>query len=137
MASRGCAPTLPPVTEGEARTFLMQWWDGVWHGGDIGLIDELMADTYVQHSTRGNAVLDRQKFKELMVQYQRVLHGPVTTIDDFTVDGDKLWLRATSKGVNLETNAVSIVTWLLVYRFEEGHLAEGWVATIPDVDWNA
>jgi hypothetical protein len=123
------------VTEDEAADFIRDWWDGVWHKGDIELLDWIVADRYVQHTSRGTAELVRAELKERMVQYQRVLHGAVTTVDDHTVDGDTLWMRATSRGVNLETNSPSIVTWMLAYRFEKGRVVEGWIATIPDVDW--
>jgi hypothetical protein len=123
------------LNDEEARSFFDRWWKRVWHDGDVGLMDELVAERYVQHSARGNVVLDRGEFKKRMVQYQRVLHGAVTTVDDYTVDGDKLWMRATSRGANLEANAASIVTWLIVYRFEAGRVVEAWVATVPDIDW--
>ena len=124
------------MTDDEAQAFLRDWWEGVWHRGDFSLIDRLVGERYLQHTARGNAVLSRAELKERMSQYQRVLHGPDTTVDAYTVDGDRLWVRATSRGANLETNAPSLVTWLLTYRFEGGRLVEGWVATVPDVDWN-
>ena len=58
-----------------------------------------------------------------------------TTIDDRVVDGDRVWTRATSKGINRETGERSIVTWLLVQRIEGGRIAEHWVATFTGVDW--
>ena len=60
-----------------------------------------------------------------------------TTIDDRAVDGDRVWTRATSKGINRETGERSVVTWLLVQRIDDGRIAEHWVATFPGVDWTA
>ena len=123
------------MTDEEAQAFVRRWWGEVWHDGDLGVAGELFADTYVQHSARGNVTLTGREFQERLVQYQRVLHRPTTTVDDLAVIGDKVWMRATSKGVNLETNEASCVTWMACYRFEGGRVAEGWVATVPDVDW--
>ena len=58
-----------------------------------------------------------------------------TTIDDRAVAGDRVWTRATSKGINRETGERSIVTWLLVQRIVGGRIAEHWVATFTGVDW--
>ena len=60
-----------------------------------------------------------------------------TTIDDRVVDGDTVWTRATSTGINRETGERAIVTWLLVQRVVDGRIAEQWVATFPGVDWTA
>ncbi len=58
-----------------------------------------------------------------------------TTIDDRAVDGDRVWTRATSKGINRETGERSLVTWLIVQRIDGGRIAEHWVATFTGVDW--
>jgi hypothetical protein len=65
----------------------------------------------------------------------RLLHDPVTTIDDQVVSGDRVWTRATTQGVNLDTGATSVLTWLVVHRLADGRLAESWSATLPGVDW--
>ena len=123
------------MTDDEADRFLARWWREVWQAGDVGAIDELFSDDFLQHSSRGNVRLSRAEFKSRMVQYQRVLHGASTTVDARTVAGDLLWFRATSNGANLETNERSVVTWMVCYRFEGGRVVEGWVAPVPDVDW--
>jgi hypothetical protein len=64
-----------------------------------------------------------------------VLSRVQTTIDDRVVDGDTVWTRATSTGINRETGERSLVSWLLVQRVVEGRIAEQWVATFPGVDW--
>jgi hypothetical protein len=30
-----------------------------------------------------------------------------------------------------------VVTWMLAYRFEGDRIAEGWISTLPDVDWQS
>ena len=59
--------------------------------------------------------------------------GRVTRV----VDGDTVWTRATSNGINRETGERSVVTWLIVQRVVEGRITEQWVATFPGVDWTA
>jgi ketosteroid isomerase-like protein len=70
-------------------------------------------------------------------EFQRVLSRAETVIEDRVVAGDRVWTRATSRGINRETGERSIVTWLIVQRVEDGRIAEHWVATFPGVDWTS
>ena len=110
-------------------------WDAVWRDGDVAKLDDLIAERYVRHNSMGTEDLSRQELKEAYVQYQRVLHAPVTTVDASAREGDVVFVRATSRGVNIETERPQVVTWMASYRFEGDRIAEGWIATIPDVDW--
>ncbi len=112
-------------------------WDHVWRGSDVAQIDELMADPYIRHNASGTEVVSRAALKDAFVQYQRVLHSPVTTVDSWARTGDTIFLRATSRGVNIETQRPQVVTWMVAYRFEGTRIAEGWIATLADVDWTA
>lgn len=124
------------MTEEEARQFLRDWWDGVWRRGDLSIVDQFVVERCVHHSARGTVSLTPAEYKDRLVQYQRVLHSAVTTVDDLAVAGEKIWFRATSRGINLETSAPSVVTWMVEYRFEGRRIAEAWVAAAPDVAWN-
>lgn len=134
------SPYTPVMTEAgptdeEMIAVVRRLWDGVWRDNDVAVIDELMADRYVRHNAAGTETLTREDLKEAFVQYQRVLHAPVTTVDACARAGDTLFLRATSRGVNIETGGEQVVTWMAAYRFEDLRIAEGWIATVPDVDW--
>jgi ketosteroid isomerase-like protein len=111
-------------------------WDQVWRASDVAQIDELMADPYVRHNASGTEVVSRAALKDAFVQYQRVLRSPVTTVDSWARAGDTIFLRATSRGVNIETERQQVVTWMVAYRFEGLRIAEGWIATLADVDWS-
>ena len=124
------------MTEDELLAFERRWWDQVWGAGDIGLIDQVVTDPYVRHNSAGSRKVSRAELKKDMVQYQRVLHRPTTTIHDHVVSGDKIWLRATSRGANLETGDTSVVTWLVVHRIVDGMLAESWSATLSGISWD-
>jgi hypothetical protein len=123
------------MTEDEASTFVHQWWDGVWGKGDLTLIDQIVTDPYIRHSASGNRVVSRKQLKKDMAQYRRTMHEAVTTFQDRCVVEDKIWTRATSRGMNLETHEASVVTWLIVQRLEGPQLAESWSATLTGVDW--
>lgn len=127
--------TDPDVTADEMLDVVRRLWDVVWRDSDVAALDDVMADRYVRHNAAGTQELSRAELKDAFVQYQRVLHAPVTTVDAAARAGDTLFIRATSRGVNIETGRPQVVTWMVAYRFEGRRIAEGWIATVPDVDW--
>jgi ketosteroid isomerase-like protein len=123
------------VTEDDSAALAARYWQDLWGQQDLALVDELMADPYTRHSAIGTTVLRRTDLKKDLTQAWRLLHGAVTTVDDQAVSGDRVWTRATTRGVNVETGEASVLTWLIVHRVEGGRLAESWSATLPGVDW--
>jgi len=119
----------------ELKALVRRYWDGVWGNRDLDIVDELMTDPYTRHSANGNTVLSRAQLKQEIVHSWELLHGASTTIDDQAIHGDRVWTRATSTGVNLQTGERSVLTWLLIHRVEAGRFAESWSATLPGVDW--
>ena len=121
--------------DSDPRTIVGRYWDGLWRRRDLGVVDELIADPYLRHSSAGSRSLSRAQFKGELKEAWRLLHDPTTTIEDQVADGDRVWTRATTRGVNLETGESSVVTWLVVHRLQGGRLVESWSATLPGVDW--
>ena len=87
------------MRDDEARALVRRWWDGIWREGDLSIVDDLCTDPYTRHTGMGTERLSHQEYKAKLVQTQRVLRGAVTTIDDEVVVGDKVWSRATSRGI--------------------------------------
>ena len=112
-----------------------RWWDEIWRDGDIDAVDELLTDPFVRHTSLGSMVSPRHEYKAMLAEIQRTLCRPETTIDDRVVAGDRVWTRATSHGLNLETSETTVVTWMLIQRIAEGRIAEHWVLTVRGVDW--
>lgn len=83
----------------------------------------------------GTERLTREQYRKRLVQSQRVMRGAATTIDDEVVGGDKVWCRATSRGVNLDTSEASVMTWMVIHRIEGERLAESWTLALPGVEW--
>jgi ketosteroid isomerase-like protein len=125
-----------PLAEQQSGTVIVRhYWDGLWNRRDLGVIDELIAEPYVRHSSAGTRSLSRADFKREVSASWQLLHDPATTVDDQVAAGDRVWTRATTTGVNLDTGETSVVTWLVVHRVAEGRIVESWSATIPGVDW--
>ncbi len=112
-----------------------RWWNDVWRDGDLDCLEEILTDPFTRHAAGGSETLPRRTYRARIAEFQRALSRAITRIDDRTVDGDKVWTRATSHGINRETGEKAVVTWLLVQRFDGDRIAEHWVATLPGVDW--
>jgi hypothetical protein len=121
--------------ESDPRALVARYWDGLWTRRDLGVVDELIGDPYVRHSAGGTRTVSRADFKREIAGAYRLLHDASTTIDDSTAAGDRVWTRATTKGVNLDTGEMSVLTWLTVHRIEGARIVESWTATLPGVDW--
>lgn len=114
-----------------------RWWQSVWTDGDLDVLDEIITDPFVRHSAAGTAVTSCAEYKRLLAGFQRVLHRPVTTIDARDIFGDRIWTRATSRGVNLEAGEPAVVTWLMLQRVDHGRIAEHWTLSVTGVHWSA
>lgn len=123
------------MDEVAAKGLLRSWWDRVWGEGDLGAIDDLLTDPYIRHTSAGTETISAAAYKQKLVQYQRVLHKAVTTVDDEVVVGDRIWTRATSRGLDLETGEMTVITWMTVHRIEGDRIAEVWNAALVGVDW--
>lgn len=114
-----------------------RWWDEIWRDGRLDAVDDLFTEPLMRHTGSGSESCSRAAYKGRLAEAQRVLSRVRTTIDDRVVDGDTVWTRATSSGINRETGERALVTWLLVQRVVDGRITEQWVATFPGVDWTA
>jgi ketosteroid isomerase-like protein len=128
-------PRLSAVDDQDARAVVGLYWDGLWRRRDLTVVDELIGEPYVRHSSAGTRSLTRAQFKRELQQAWQLLHDPATTVEDQVSDGDKVWTRATTQGVNLDTGETSVVTWLVVHRLAGGRVVEAWIASLPGVDW--
>jgi SnoaL-like polyketide cyclase len=121
----------------EPQDVVARYWQGLWRDHDLSVIDELVGEPYVRHSAAGTRSLSRAELKREITGAWRVLHDADTTIEDQVVDGDRVWTRATTHGINLDTGEPSVLTWLVVHRLDAGRLVETWSATLPGVDWRS
>lgn len=125
------------MDEGRALALSARWWDELWRDADVDVADEILTDPFVRHSGTGTAVSSRQEYKAMLAEFQRTLCRPQTSIDDRVIAGDRIWTRATSRGLNRETGETTVVTWMLVQRVAGDRFAEHWVLTMRGVDWTA
>ncbi|TVR27391.1 MAG: nuclear transport factor 2 family protein [Ilumatobacter sp.] len=123
------------MDEDLALRLTTRWWDEVWRDAQLDVIDEIFADPFVRHSGVGTQVVARRDYKSMIGEFQRTLCRPQTTIDDRTISGDRIWTRATSRGLNRETGESTVLTWMLIQRIAGDRIAEHWSLTMRGIDW--
>lgn len=123
------------MDEDLALRLTTRWWDEVWRDAQLDVIDEIFADPFVRHSGVGTQVVARRDYKSMIGEFQRTLCRPQTTIDDRIISGDRVWTRATSRGLNRETGEPTVLTWMLIQRIAGDRIAEHWSLTMRGIDW--
>jgi hypothetical protein len=112
-----------------------RWWN-VWRDGDIDTIDDIVAEPFTRHSSRGTVVRTRRaQVREDMVQFRETLELAEVRIDAMSTAGDQVWCRVTTRGVNLTTEEPSTMSWLQQCRVVDGRIEEMWWLYVLDLDW--
>lgn len=109
----------------------------MWGEANPDAVDDICTDPYIRHTSLGTEHMPLPKYKKRLAESMHVMRGAETTIDDQVVAGDKVWTRATSRGVNLSTEKRQVLTWMIVHRIEDGRIAETWTAALPGVEWES
>lgn len=112
-----------------------RWWNEIWRDGNLEALDSLLTDPFVRHTSSGTERVSVDQYRRRLADAQRALCRATTRIDDRAVAGDRVWTRATSRGINRETGDPAVVTWLIVQRMVGDRIAEHWVATMAGVEW--
>ena len=114
-----------------------EWQTRAWGECDLDVVDELIAEPFVRHSLNGTAKRSREELKADVREYRKALGKPIIELRDRVVDGDKVWLRTSIRGANLQTGEARTIDRIQIYRIEQGLIAEVWTLHASDVDWDA
>ncbi len=118
-------------------TLFSRWTGDVLGRGQLDLVPELVAGTYIQHTQEGNSRASAVELAEAMAGEAAAVPGQRHVIDDFLVLPEWIWLRYRIASGEEAAERVAF-SGLQLYRVEEGKLAEGWGArTATGVDWAA
>ncbi len=119
------------------KTVVRRYLDEVWSGGNLAVVDEVIAPDYIDHSgppqlpsrgresVRAVANVFRSAFPDLRMQ-----------LDDLLADGDRVICRNTGIGTHLgdlfgipPTGRACAMTGIHIYRIADGQVAEHWSNT--------
>lgn len=123
-----------PATQIENKDIARRMNDEVWGNGNVELIDEFVAETYVEHNTASpEEIRGREGYKENV----RMFHGAFSDVNvetvDLIADGDKVVnhyeIRATHDGtfMGIEPTGQEVsVSGIAIAQFEDGLIVEDW-----------
>ncbi len=116
------------ITDEEARALIDRQLE-FWSGGDIEIVDEVIAPEYVisldPHDEYEKRTLDRATYKE-RVLYGRLFSDNLYTYEDLIAKGDKVAVRWTYRGTTKSTRKQFVVTGMTIYHVVDGKLKGHW-----------
>jgi len=109
----------------------------IWSKGNIELIDDVFADTFVGHFPAG-IVYGREGVLDRVTAHRTAFPDWTEEVEDTIADGDRVVVRFTSRGTNLgeflgnppTKNRVEI-SEVSIFKLSDGRIVEQWV--FPDM----
>ena len=124
------------MSEGGARSeaLVRQFYDRAWNAEDLTAYDDLVTDDFVDHQAMPGLPPGREGFRQLAVLFQTAFPDLKVQVEDVVAEGDLVAARWISTGTHQAplfgipaTGRPVRVTAMVVYRVEDGRLAEGWI----------
>ena len=120
------------ATLDQNKALVRRFIDQVFLKGDLGAVDELLADDFVPH-TWGNVGGGTDELKAAIERVSAGLSEPSMTIDDMIAEDDKVAVRLTSHatqtgefmGMPPSGNSYTIDE-IHIFRLREGKVVEHW-----------
>jgi steroid delta-isomerase-like uncharacterized protein len=117
----------------ENKAIVLRWFAEL-DRGNLDIVDELIADEYVDHNP---ALPNLPPGREGVRQYVRILKTAFPdashTVEDVIAEGDKVMTRVTARGtflgecIGYQPNGNVIeISGIAVHRIEDGWLVEHW-----------
>lgn len=124
-----------PTGDEEKNTVAMKrFYDEVMVKGNMKVIDELIADNFVEHYTpTPDSPKDKAGLKQMMGMFRTGFPDLQITVEDIIAKGDKVWAYTTMRGTNTgefmgmpATDKKIEVKGLDIVRFANGKAVEHW-----------
>jgi steroid delta-isomerase-like uncharacterized protein len=122
------------VTAAENRALVQRFYDEAWNANNLGVYDELVTEDFVDHQALPGMEPGREGFRQLDVIFRAAFPDLKVAIEGIKTEGDKVSCRWTSTGTHKgalfgipPTGRSVKVTATVVYRVQDGRLAEGWI----------
>lgn len=120
----------------EYKAVARRFYDDVLSQGNADVIDELVADDFVEHEAFPGLPNNREGVKGFVDMFRTAFPDMKATIDDLLVDGDKVVVRSTFSGTHkgsfmelAPTGKQMSVHAIDIVRFANGKVVEHWGVT--------
>jgi steroid delta-isomerase-like uncharacterized protein len=122
-------------TIAELKELVSRFHDEVWSEGNLDLIDEVIAEDYVEHNPAvPYEVRGREAYKQNVETFRTAFPDLSFTEEDVIAEGDRVVTRLTARGTHdgefmdaEPTGNTFEVTGITIWRIEDGKVVEAWV----------
>jgi steroid delta-isomerase-like uncharacterized protein len=116
----------------DARTLVARFYDGI-NAGDLGVIDELIADDFVEHEDFPGISQDKDGVRQFFTIFRSAFPDMRMDAHEVLVDGDLVCVRSTMSGTH-EGNFMGMppsgkhfeVTGFDMVRIRDGEVTDHW-----------
>lgn len=130
-------PKLYSQSAAEQNKALMEkFYDEAVNQGKTEVIDELLADSFVEHEAIPGAAQGKQAVKDYFVMFRQAFPDLKFTVNDMVSSGNKVWTLLTITGTHSgpfmgmpATGKKIDVKCVDIVRFENGQAVEHWGVT--------
>ena len=82
------------VNKAATRRFI----DEAFGKGNLAVVDELVADDYVDHNPPPNLPADKAGLKQVVTMFRSAFPDLTVTVQDIVAEGDKVAVRVVTRG---------------------------------------
>ena len=123
-----------PTPEATNKELVRRSNDEIWGDGNLALIDDYVADDYVEHNTAyPDPIQGPEGYKENVRMVRAAFPDMDVTTEDLIAEGDKVVARYTITGTHegafmgMEPTGETVaVEGISIGRLEDGQVVEGW-----------
>ncbi len=117
----------------ENKAIVCQLVEDLFNTGNLDIVEEVLADSYTDHSPSHPDLSGRENVKQSLVEWLTAFPDTVSVAQDVIAEGDKVAARWTTRathqgefmGVPPTGNHIN-VTWFGIFCLSEGKIVEGW-----------
>lgn len=123
-----------PSREEANKDLIRRFFAEVWNQGQVELAEQFVASDYISHNKLGIEVSGPEGIRQAVLAQRSAFPDLVTQIDDIIAENDKVVVRAVDRGTFVNsfggmspTGNAFTVTWIDIFRIEDGMLKEAWL----------
>jgi len=118
----------------ENKAMDRRFYEEVWNGGNLAVVDEFVAANYVDHDPQPTGALEGvEGIKQSVTMYRTAFPDAHFTIEDQIAERDLLVTRWRARGTHQgplmgipPTGKPAMVTGISITRWASGKVVEGW-----------
>ena len=124
--------TMPTETDPERnKRFVIKHFDDFVNNKDLGAIDRNMASGFHDNDGPGGSPTDRAGDRAMMAAMHKLFPDLHVEVKDALAEGDKVVVRNLWTGINAQTGQRMEFHGFVLWRIEDGKIAERWATVTP------